>query len=60
MSKPKVVVRRFKCEGAYDDCPSFGFEVLQVKDVDGVSKHDMLLGDGLSRLKNRNVKVVVI
>jgi len=59
MSKPKIVVRKFRCHGAETDCPSLGYEVVQAKHV-ALLKHDMLLLEDVERYKRNEVKVVII
>jgi hypothetical protein len=55
----KLVVRKFRCQGGGEDCPSFGFEVVKAKNME-VKRHDFLLRSDLEKLSSDEIKVVVL
>jgi hypothetical protein len=57
--KQKLVVRKFRCNGAGDDCPSIGFEIVKAKNVE-VKPHKFLLRSDVDEFQKNNVKIVVV
>ena len=58
MIKKKLVLRRFKCIGADNDCPKHGFEVIKAKNVD-IDRHSMLTDWDLDRFHKDKVKIII-
>jgi len=55
--KKRVLVRKFSCVSPGDDCPHFGFEIVDAKGV-SLKKESALTSDGLDNLRAKKVDVV--